>query len=105
MAGKITVVLAVCLCGVLAVVQSVPYTKPTDIPDTIPRSCADRPPANDYLMVPSPQTCSKFIVCDGDRETVFDCPDGLHFCYAKQYCDFPENSDCTDPTTVRSTTI
>lgn len=96
MAAKFALVLALCLCA--CAVLAVPYTKPTDIPDTIPRSCADRPAANDYLMVPSPETCTKFIVCDGDRETEFDCPSGLYFSYAKQYCDLPEASDCSDPT-------
>ncbi|XP_034256971.1 probable chitinase 10 [Thrips palmi] len=81
-----------------------PYTKPTDIPPTMPASCAERPEKNDYLMIIDPITCTRFIVCDGPRETVMSCPAGLYFNYEKQYCDWPELSHCDPRPGLPSTT-
>ncbi|MFR0679381.1 carbohydrate-binding module family 14 protein [Dysgonomonas mossii] len=48
------------------------------------------------MYLPHPTDCSKYIMCVLGLPVEMKCPEGLHFNPELAYCDFPENTDCTD---------
>ncbi|GFR09421.1 peritrophin-1 [Trichonephila clavata] len=46
------------------------------------------------VLVPHPNDCSKFFMCDSGFSYLKACPAGLHFNPALQSCDYPSNVPC-----------
>ncbi|GFU02867.1 putative chitinase 10 [Nephila pilipes] len=46
------------------------------------------------VLVPHPNDCSKYLMCDSGSSYLQTCPAGLHFNTALQSCDYPSNVQC-----------
>ncbi|XP_055935150.1 chondroitin proteoglycan 2-like isoform X2 [Argiope bruennichi] len=46
------------------------------------------------VLMPNPNDCSKFFICDSGVAHPKSCPAGLHFSVARQACDYPNKAQC-----------
>jgi hypothetical protein len=54
------------------------------------------PDKNDTVtLIPNPNDCSSYYLCDNGVVVPMDCPPGLWFCSEKQSCNWPEDEQCT----------
>jgi hypothetical protein len=57
----------------------------------------DCPPQadNETVLIPKPDNCSQYYICDNGKAVLRDCPPDLYFCPQKEICDWRWDAECT----------
>jgi hypothetical protein len=53
------------------------------------------PDDGNLVLLPEPNDCSIYYLCDNGVPRWHECPDGLYYCAEKQICDWMWDTDCS----------